>query len=139
MAMPATGGAVLEPIQSHVLAALPGCLAIYRFGSRAEGTSGPDSDLDRAVLVPGTLDPVFRWQLQGELAEIAGCEVDLVDFRAASTVLQYRILTTGQRLVAIEPAASLYEAFVLSEKTALDEARAGLLEDIRREGRVHGG
>jgi predicted nucleotidyltransferase len=139
MAMSTAGGDGLETIQHLVRHALPGCLALYVFGSRAEGTAGPESDLDLAVLVPGTLDPVLRWRLAGDLAGKAGCEVDLVDFRSASTVLQYRILTTGRRLWAVEPAASLYEAFVLSEKTALDEARAGLLEDIRREGTIHGG
>lgn len=32
---------------------LPGMLAVHAFGSRIQGTAGPDSDLDLAVLVAG--------------------------------------------------------------------------------------
>ncbi|WP_198970753.1 type VII toxin-antitoxin system MntA family adenylyltransferase antitoxin [Xylophilus sp. ASV27] len=117
---------------------LPGLLAIHAFGSRVSGTSGPDSDLDLAVLVAGYADPVRLWELASDLSGIAGCEVDLLDLRAASTVMQYQVLMTGERWWAADVRAGLFEAFVLSEKTALDEARAGLLADIAREGRVHG-
>ncbi|MCD2513206.1 hypothetical protein LQ562_11840 [Acidovorax sp. D4N7] len=70
------------------------------------------------------------WDLGSGLAGIVGCPVDLLDLRAASTVMQYRIVTTGQRLWARDGQAALYESFILGRKTALDEARAGLLEDI---------
>ena len=46
--------------------------------------------------------------------------------------MQYRIITTGQRLWARDSQAALYESFILSQKTALDEARAGLLQDIQK-------
>lgn len=52
------------------------------------------------------------------LAQIAGCEVDLVDMRAASTVMQYQILTTGKRWFAADTQADFYEVAVLSEKLA---------------------
>lgn len=116
---------------------LPGLQAIYAFGSRIEGTAGPDSDLDLAVLVAGYADPVTLWEVAGQIADLAGCPVDLLDFRAASTVMQFRILSTGQRWWAADSRADLYEAAVLSEKTELDSARAGLLADIQRDGRVY--
>lgn len=78
-----------------------------------------------------------RWALKScgllssELAATARCHVDLLDLRASSTVMQYRIITTGQRLWARDSQAALYESFILSQKTALDEARAGLLQDIQ--------
>jgi hypothetical protein len=53
--------------------------------------------------------------------------------------MQYQIITTGARLWERDLQAALYECAILSEKTALDEARAGLLADIEREGRVYGG
>jgi len=62
--------------------------------------------------------------------------VDLVDLRTASTVMQYQIITTGERLWARDGQAALYESFILSEKTALDTARAPLLQDILRTGKV---
>lgn len=108
-------------------ARVPKLLAIYAFGSRIQGTAGPDSDLDLAVLVAGYAEPLALFGLAGDLADVAGCEVDLLDLRAASTVMQYQIITTGQRWWAQDEQAGLFEAAVLSEKTALDTARAGLL------------
>jgi hypothetical protein len=76
--------------------------------------------------------------LAGDLADMAGCPVDLLDLRAASTVMQYQIVTTGQRWWARDIQAALFEVAILSEKTALDTARAGLLDDIRRTGTIYG-
>ena len=117
---------------------VPGALGIYAFGSRIADTADAQSDLDLAVLVEGYADPVLLWHLASDLVGLAGCEVDLLDLRAATTVMQYQVLTTGERWWAADVRAGLFEAFVLSEKTALDEARAGLLADIAREGRIHG-
>ncbi|BAO82025.1 predicted nucleotidyltransferase [Serpentinimonas raichei] len=116
---------------------LPDLLAIYAFGSRIQGTAGPQSDLDLAVLVAGYADPLALFDLAGDLADVAGCPVDLLDLRAASTVLQHQILVTGQRWWALDAQAALFEAAMLSEKTALDEARAGLLADILQRGTVY--
>lgn len=118
--------------------AIPSLSAAYLFGSWAQGTAGPESDIDLAILADNPPDPVGLWTLAGELADVAGCPVDLLDLRAASTVMQYQIITTGERLWARDAQAALYESFILSEKTALDEARAGLLGDIGREGRIYG-
>jgi predicted nucleotidyltransferase len=117
---------------------LPGMLALYAFGSRIQGTAGPDSDLDLAVLVAGYAEPHGLWELAGDLEEVAGCPVDLLDLRAASTVMQYQIITTGQRWWRCDVQADLFEAAVLSEKTELDSARAGLLADIGQRGSVYG-
>jgi hypothetical protein len=53
--------------------------------------------------------------------------------------MQYQVLTKGRKLWSVEPTAGLFEAFVLSEYTQLNEARAGLLADIAKNGRVYGG
>ena len=78
------------------------------------------------------------FDLAGDLADVTGCPVDIVDLRAASTVMQYQILTTGQRWWANDEQAALFEVAVLSEKTALDTARAGVLADIQLRGTVYG-
>lgn len=127
-----------QALLTHLQNRLPGLLAVYLFGSHAQGTAGPDSDVDLAVLLSGTLDPVSLWQLSGDLADIVGSPVDLIDLRAATTVMQYQIVTRGRRLWAKDVQAGLFECFILSEKTALDEARAGLLKDIQEEGSVYG-
>ena len=126
--------AILHALQVR----LPNLLAVYAFGSRIDGTAGAGSDLDLAVLVAGYADPLVLFDLAGELADLAGCPVDLLDLRAASTVMQHQILTTGQRWWARDGQAALFEAAMLSEKTALDMARAGLLADIQRTGTVYG-
>ncbi|MGS0755799.1 type VII toxin-antitoxin system MntA family adenylyltransferase antitoxin [Roseateles sp. GG27B] len=117
---------------------LPDLLGIYAFGSRIQGTAGPDSDLDLAVLVAGYAEPLALWTLAGDVEDIASCPVDLLDFRAASTVMQHQIITTGERWWARDAQAALFEAAVLSEKTALDTARAGLLADLQTRGTVYG-
>ena len=126
--------AIIEMLQARV----PGLLGIYAFGSRTRGTAGPDSDLDLAVLVAGYANPLALWQLAGDLADVAGCPVDLLDLRAASTVMQYQVITTGQRWWAADATAPLFEAAMLSEKTELDSARAKLMAIIGLEGKVHG-
>ena len=127
-----------EPIVRLLQSRLPGLLAVYRFGGRVQGTARPDSDLDVAVLVAGYADPLLLWELSGLLAEVAACPVDLLDLRAASTVMQHQVITTGERWWALDARAALFEAAVLSEKTDLDEARAGLLADIGKRGHVYG-
>lgn len=117
---------------------IPNLLAIYAFGSRIQGTAKPESDLDLAVLVAGQADPITLFEVANELANIAGYEVDLLDLRTASTVMQYQIITTGQRWWVSDIQAALYEVAILSEKTALDEARAGLLADIQQRGTIYG-
>lgn len=132
--MPIARPLILQLLQKRI----PGLLAVHAFGSRVQGTADAHSDLDLAVLVAGYAEPLLLWELSGELAEIAGCEVDLLDMRAASTVMQYQILSAGERWWVADTQADLFEAAILSEKTALDAARAGLLDDIRQRGTIHG-
>lgn len=117
---------------------IPRLMAVYAFGSRVQGTANADSDWDLAVLVEGYADPVLLWDTASELASLLGTEVDLLDFRAASTVMQHQILTTGERWWALDAQAAIYEAAVLSEMTELNAARAPLLADIAASGRVYG-
>lgn len=126
------------PIVRAILREFPDCLAIHAFGSRVTGHADARSDLDLALLLPGYATPDRLWNLAEKLVALAGCEVDLVDMRAASTVMQHQILMSGRRLMAKQPEADLFECFVLSEKTALDEARAGLVQDIGKRGRIYG-
>ena len=125
-------------LQAALRATWPELLAMYAFGSRVKGNANADSDLDLAVLLPGYAAPLRLWELSSQLSEVVGCPVDLLDLRAATTVMQYQVLMQGRKLWSLEPAAGLFEAFVLSEYTQLGEARAGLLADIAKNGRVYG-
>ncbi|MDQ0739123.1 nucleotidyltransferase domain-containing protein [Pseudomonas sp. W4I3] len=127
-----------EKVLTHLQANLAGLLAVYVFGSRVTGDANADSDLDVAVLIEGSIDPLQLWRLSGELADIVKAPVDLLDLRAASTVMQYQVITTGRRLWSKDSQAGIFESYILSEKTALDSARAGLLVDIHKDGTVYG-
>ncbi len=126
------------PVVAQIRARFPGTLAIYAFGSQVQGTAGSESDLDLAVLVAGYADPIALWDLAGTLADVASCPVDLLDLRAASTVMQYQVITLGRCLWSVGLEVGLFECFVLSEKTELDTARAPLMADILATGRIHG-
>jgi len=128
----------LAAVQALLRDRLPGLIAIYVFGSQATGQATETSDIDIAVLAGGVVDPLFLWELAGALADILHLPVDLLDLRSASSVLQYQVITTGRCLWSSGSEAGIYEAFILSEKTRLDAARAGLVSDISHTGRIHG-
>ncbi len=125
--------AIVQTLQQRV----PGLLAVYAFGSQVQGAAHADSDLDLAVLVAGYADPLLLWTLAGELAEQVGVPVDLLDLRAASTVMQYQVVMRGERWWALDDQAGRFEVAVLSEKTALDSARSALMADIKARGSVY--
>ncbi|SDO10494.1 Predicted nucleotidyltransferase [Halomonas shengliensis] len=113
--------------------------AIYLFGSQATGEANAESDVDLAILLPRPLSAAQRWALAGELAERLNREVDLVDLRQASTVLQQQVLSEGRRLWACGSEADEFELMVQSEYWDLAIQRRGLIDDIKQRGSVHGG
>lgn len=121
-----------------VRAVLPNVEAITLFGSRADGTATDSSDLDLAVLLPGPIEPVKLWEAGEAIARRLNVDVDLIDLRTASTVMQFQIITTGRRLFAEGGDADRYDVFILAEMADFNEARAALIADIHKEGRVHG-
>ncbi|MSP62987.1 MAG: nucleotidyltransferase domain-containing protein [Myxococcales bacterium] len=118
---------------------LAGVFAVYLFGSRARGEERRESDVDLAILDSRPIDPVRRWHLQERLAELLHIHVDLVDLRAASTVMRVQVVDAGRLLLDRDPAGrGLFEASSLGAYARLNEERRGILEDIRKTGRVHG-
>ena len=120
---------------------LPKLMALYAFGSRVQDqgrTARVDSDLDLAVLVEGYADPIQLFDLSGLISDLTHCPVDLMDLRAASTVMQHQILTEGVRIWAKDFASGLFEAAMLTEKLHLDESRQSLIQDVMRRGAVYG-
>ena len=118
--------------------ALPGLQAVYVFGSRADGTATAESDLDLAVLAPRPLDPVARWRLQEDVAAALGRDVDLVDLRSATTVMQAQVLGGRVAWEGDRAARQSFEVVVCSAYASLNEERAGILDDVRQRGRVYG-
>ena len=128
---------VISILRSHQ----PNLMAIYAFGSRVSGDANANSDWDLAVLVAGYVEPGVLWELSGTLADVTGTDVDLIDLRAASTVLQFQVLTLGERWWLRADSATLvgvWEAAMLSEMTELNSARAGVMADIAVSGVIYG-
>lgn len=119
--------------------AVPGVVAIYLFGSRARGDARGGSDVDLAFLAPQPLDPVARFELQERVAGRLHVSVDLVDLRSASTVMRVQVLEPAVVLYEADAAErGRFEAAALGAYARLNEERRGILEDVRRTGRVHG-
>ena len=130
-----------QTVVSILRSQLSNLMAIYAFGSRMSGDANANSDWDLAVLVAGYVEPGVLWELSGTLADVSGTDVDLIDLRAASTVMQYQVLTLGERWWLRAESATLvgvWEAAMLSEMTELNSARAGLLADIATSGVIYG-
>ena len=123
--------AVLEAIQD----AVPDLIAVYQFGSTVQGGEHAESDLDLALLARSALPNLDRWTLQEDLAAELGRDVDLIDLRAASTVMQAQVLDKGMVLAeADRTARQQFEMQVCSAYAILNEERAGILEDVQRGG-----
>jgi predicted nucleotidyltransferase len=130
----AEDGPVVRTLQEK----FPLAMAVYAFGSQVHGTADAHSDLDLAILVAGYADALALWDTASDLSDIVGCAVDLLDLRAASTVMQYQVITQGSRLWSAGTQVGLFECYVLSEKTALDTAREPLMREIAERGSIHG-
>jgi predicted nucleotidyltransferase len=129
----------LEAAVALIRQAVPDVQAIYLFGSHARGDAISTSDIDLAVLAALPIDPLARFELQERLAAALHADVDLVDLRAASTVLRTQVLEPGR--VLFERSTSEreeFEAFTLGAYARLNEERRGILDDVRRSGRVRG-
>ena len=138
-AAPPLPSAVAPPDLRPLLDRVPGAAAVYAFGSRAGGVARAESDLDLAVLPPRPLDPVERFDVQEALAAHLGVDVDLVDLLSASTVMRAEVLRSGRVIHDADPTArAFWEVWTMSAYALLNEERAGILEDVRRRGRVYG-
>lgn len=125
---------------TEICAALPRVIAIYRFGSSVDGTSGPESDLDLAVLAEAPLDPVVRFDLQERLAVVLRQPIDLVDLRSASPVMAIQVVANGLLLYDDHSAIrGDFEDSVYGAYARLNEERRGILDRIAAEGTVYGG
>jgi predicted nucleotidyltransferase len=94
---------LIARLRAALLAGPPLRLAIL-FGSAAAGKARPGSDVDVAILAPASgLDRRAEFDLHRALALAAGAEVDLVRIDHASTLLKWRIGTTGQPLLETAP------------------------------------
>jgi uncharacterized protein len=114
-------------------------VAVYRSGSTVSGFPGADSDIDLAILAGSRLDSTERFDLQERLSTMLRRQVDLVDLRAASTVMAIQVVGSGALLYDGDAAErGRFEDLTYSQYARLNEERRGVLDRIAREGTVHG-
>ncbi len=77
--------------------------AVYVFGSSVAGKERRESDIDIAIMVRGSMGGFQRVQLETELSNLLGKDVDLVVFGSASPLLQHQILKYGRIVYEADP------------------------------------
>jgi len=133
---------VNETLVKHILAALPDTQAIYLFGSAAAGRMRNDSDVDVAVLLPHmrakALGNLALSDLAFDLMKVLRRDVDLINLRLASTVLQKQVIEHGVVLFcADEYAREEFEMLTISFYQKLNEERAGILKSLEEDKGVY--
>ena len=120
-------------------ARVPGLVLVVLYGSHARGDARRESDVDIALLADDPVEPLELLELQAALERPCGAMVDLVDLWRADDVLRVQVIEHGR--VLFERSATeraRFEMLALARYARLNEERAGILEDIRRRGSVHG-
>lgn len=133
---------VNEILVKHILAALPEAQAIYLFGSAAKGRMRDDSDVDVAVLLPHVrakeLGSLALSDLAFDLMKALRRDVDLVNLRLVSTVLQKQVIENGIVLFcANDYAREEFEMLTISFYQKLNEERAGILQSLKEDRGVY--
>jgi predicted nucleotidyltransferase len=119
---------------------LPSVQAIYLFGSVVSEHFTEDSDVDIAILPSEPLSSFTRWQLLNQMANVLNRDVDLIDLANATTVMQFQVVSTGERIFATDKlAAEWWELKVYQLYLTLNDDRKPILEAIQQKGRVYGG
>lgn len=129
-----------QAIVNVVLAHHAHAQAVYLFGTYGTEHEWPSSDVDVALLLPpeaAKQSGSLTWSdLHLALEHLLGNDVDLINLRRASTVLQKEVVYGGRRLFCADPhAVDEFETLVLSFYQKLSEERAEILADGLRSGR----
>lgn len=129
---------ITELVRRH----FPNVQGIYLFGSHGTEQARPESDIDIALLLPPAeakqAGDLRASTCATQLTLALRKEVDLVNARLASTVLQKEIFG-GNRLIdcADRHAVDEFEMLTLSYYQELNEERREILEQFRQTGRAY--
>ena len=116
--------------------------AIYLFGSFASADDGPDSDVDLALLLSHqrakTVGNLFLHPVHAELERSLNRDVDLVNLRCVSTVMQKEVIMADRRICCADQyAADEFEMLTISFYQKLNEERADIIEEALKSGKFH--
>lgn len=131
---------IYDTITSIILKAIPQVIAIYLFGSRADGTFHSKSDFDVAVLLPRAkpIDHQSLFDLQQDISLSINQDVDLICLNNATLVMQFLITSNGVLLFEKDKTEILqFETLILSMYQRFNEERRGILEEIESSGKIY--
>jgi uncharacterized protein len=122
-----------EEIQRVVISAFPLTQAIYLFSSYGTEAEQKDSDIDIALLLPHdtakAAGPLAMSPLRFELEQRLRRDVDLINLRLVSTVLQKEVVAADRRIYCSDVyAADEFEMLPLSLYAKLNEERREIPE-----------
>ena len=133
---------LLAEIVKIILRDLPETQAVYLYGSYVRGEQRPDSDMDLGVLLPHEtakrIGSLAMSKTQSAVAGIVRRDVDLVNLRRVSPVLQAEVVGTGRMLYVGDAGASdEFEMAAFSALQDLNRMQADLLREFKRTKRAY--
>jgi len=131
-----------DDIVRTVLAAFPNTQAIYLFGSYGTDNEWPTSDVDIALLLPPAqakpAGSLMMSPLRFALESLLKKEVDLINLRQVSTVLQKEIIFADRRIFCADnDAADEFAMLTLSFYQKLNQERQGILDEFQKTKRAY--
>jgi predicted nucleotidyltransferase len=131
-----------KAITQEILAIFPQTQAIDLFGSWNTNYEWPDSDVDIAVLLPPVdakkIGSLSMNPLRFSLESILNRQVDLINLRQVSTVLQKEVVCSERRFYCIDDyAADEFEMLALSYYQKLNEERKEILDAFWNTGKAY--
>jgi len=124
-----------QKIITKILDVLPQTRAIYLFGSYVSGDNNIKSDVDIALLFSHIdakeIGNMYLSKLHLELENMLNLDVDLVNIRSASTIMQNEITYNGIVIFSNDQyMVEEFEMLTLSLYQKLNEERKGILNEI---------
>ena len=113
--------------------------AIYLYGSVITEYFKEGSDIDIAILLDKKVDFEKLFELTKTLANTLNRDVDLVQLDNVSTVLQFQVIQTGERIFCNdEKYCNGYESQIFCDYIELNELRKPYLDEIAKTGKILG-
>ena len=121
------------PVINEIRSNLQGVVAIYLFGSFGSERQNAKSDIDLAFLSKDKFTKERCWHVAQKIAVKMQRDVDLVDLKAANTVLNFQILNEGKRIWVAEEErlfADNYETSLFGQYQHLQAERQEVVDQF---------
>lgn len=110
---------------------------IYVFGSFADESIHPGSDIDLAFYSPAPSEDLYVWETEQAIASVYNKDVDLVDIAKAGDVLRMEIISKGEILYCIsENERGFFEARIVEDYMDYKDWVKPIEEEIAKSGSV---